>query len=143
MAIVVIIASIIAYWISTTFDDVPSALSQGVPPESYPQLLLGFMIFLCGVLFFESRARPEKAKKPIKPIVYYTAAILVVAALSIEWLGIVGAMVIVCAALPLLWKDRRYKAVGLFVILLPVIVYQLFHGVLEVQFPLGIFQHLF
>ena len=143
VAALVIVLSAIIFWVSTTFDEVPSALTQGVPPESYPQLLLGTLIFLAVILVFESRARTEKAKKPIKPIVYYTGAILVVAALSINWLGIVGAMVIACAAIPLLWGDRRYKVIGIFVVVLPVAVYQLFHGVLEVQFPLGIFQDMF
>ncbi|WP_316977102.1 tripartite tricarboxylate transporter TctB family protein [Shumkonia mesophila] len=143
VAVTVIVLSAIFFWITTTFDEVPSALTQGVPPESYPQLLLGTLIFLAVVLVFESRTRTEKSKKPIKPIVYYTGAILVVAALSINWLGIFGGMVIACAAIPLLWGDRRYKAVGTFVVVLPIAIYELFHGVLEVQFPLGIFKDMF
>lgn len=143
VAVLTIVFSLVVYWISTSFDEVPAALTQGVPPESYPQLLVGTLIFLAVVLFFESRTRPEKSRKPIKPVVYYTAVIIIVAALSIEWLGIVGAMVIACAAVPFLWGDRRYKAVGLFVVLFPLAVYQLFHGILEVQFPLGIFQNMF
>jgi putative tricarboxylic transport membrane protein len=143
VAAAVIVLSAIAFWITTTFDEVPSALTQGVPPESYPQLLLGILILLAVVLVFESRTRSEKSRKPIKPVVYYTGALLVVAALSINWLGIFGAMVIACAGIPLLWGDRRYKIVGLFVVVLPIAVYELFHGVLEVQFPLGIFKDMF
>lgn len=143
VAILVIVFAIIVFWVATSFDDVPKALTQGVPPESYPQLLAGLLIFLAVVLFFETRTRPEKKRKKPPAMVYYTAAALIVATLSIEWLGIVGAMVITCLVIPFLWGDRRSKVVGLFVVLLPLAVYQLFHGILEVQFPLGIFQNMF
>ncbi|MDX9861056.1 MAG: tripartite tricarboxylate transporter TctB family protein [Rhodospirillales bacterium] len=143
VAIVVIVLSALVYWVSTTFDEVPRALAQGVQPASYPQLLVGALIVLAIALVFESRTRPEKSKKPVKPMVYYTGAVLVVSALSINWLGIFGAMVIPCAVIPFLWGDRRTKTVIAFVVILPIVVYLLFHGVLEVQFPLGIFENLF
>ncbi|MCK9389937.1 MAG: tripartite tricarboxylate transporter TctB family protein [Sulfuritalea sp.] len=139
----VVALALVTYWVSTTFDEVPAALTQGVPPESYPQLLLGVMIVLAGVLAFQARGRTDKVKKRIKPVVSYTAAVLIVATLSIHWLGIFGAMAIGCIVIPLLWGERRYVAIGLYTILLPLAVYGLFHTVLEVQFPLGIFQNMF
>jgi len=143
VAILIIAFAIAVYWVGTTFDDVPRALTQGVPPESYPQLLAGVLIFLSVVLVFEARTRPEKRKKRPPIMVLYTTILLVIAALSITWLGIFGGMAIACVGIPLLWGDRRYKVIGLFVVLFPVVVYQLFHGILDVQFPLGIFENMF
>lgn len=143
VAILVIVFAIIIFGISTTFDDVPRALTQGVPPESYPQLLAGALIVLAVFLFFEARTRPEKTRKRPPIMVLYTALVLVAAIVSIDWLGIFGAMVIACAVIPPLWGDRRYKVIGPFIVLVPLVVYGLFHGVLKVQFPLGIFQNMF
>jgi len=143
VAIVIIVLSALVYWVSTTFDDVPKALAQGMQPAAYPQLLVGALIVLSIILVFENRARQEKSRKPVKPMVYYTGAVLAVSVLLITWLGIFGAMVIPCAVIPFLWGDRRTKAVIAFVVTLPIVVYLLFHGILEVQFPLGIFENLF
>ena len=76
-------------------------------------------------------------------IVYKTAAVLVVAALSIQWLGIFGAMLITCIGIPIMWGERRHVITVLFAILLPLAVYGLFHGILAVEFPLGIFESMF
>lgn len=135
--------SFVVLWVSTTFDEVPSALTQGVPPESYPQLLVWTLIVFAAVLAYQARGWADKKKKRVKPIVFYTMILLIVATLSIHWLGIFGAMVIGCAAMPILWGERRYWLVGLYAVIFPLLVYGLFHSVLEVQFPLGIFQNMF
>ena len=143
VALGVIVFSLVVLGVSMTFDEVPSALTQGVPPESYPQLLAWTLITFAAVLAFQARGWTDKKKKRVKPIVFYTAILLIVATLSIHWLGIFGAMIIGCAAMPILWGERRHLLVGLYAVLFPLAVYGLFHSVLEVQFPLGIFQNMF
>lgn len=143
VALGVVIFSLAVLWVSTTFDEVPSALTQGVPPESYPQLLVWTLIVFAALLAYQARGWTDKKKKHVKPIVIYTAILTIVATLSIHWLGIFGVMVIGCVAMPLLWGERRYLIVGLYAILFPLSVYGLFHGLLEVQFPLGIFENMF
>ena len=143
VALGVIIFALVVLGVSTTFDEVPSALTQGVPPESYPQLLAWTLIVFAAVLVFQARGWADKKKKHIKPIVFYTAILLVITTLTIHWLGIFGVMIIGCTAIPLLWGERRYWLIGLYAVLFPLSVYGLFHSVLEVQFPLGIFQNMF
>lgn len=143
VAATVFLFAIVVYAMTMTFDEVPAALTQGVPPESYPRLLAWVLIVLSISLVFEARKRGNVAKKPLPVMVYKTALLLVVAVASIQWLGIFGAMLITCVAMPLMWRERRHLVTGLIAILLPLAVYGLFHGILEVQFPLGIFKDMF
>ncbi len=143
VAAVVAAFAIIVYALTMTFDEVPAALAQGQPPEAYPRLLVWVLIILAIALVFEARGRPNLAQKPLPPMVYKTAALLVVAALSIEWMGIFGAMLITCVGIPVMWGERRHLITGAFAVVLSLAVYGLFHGILDVQFPLGIFESMF
>jgi len=143
VAAAVIVFAIVVYALTTTFDKVPKALTQGVPPQSYPRLLVWVLIVLSVALVFEARGRSDAVTKRAPMIVYKTAAALVIAAVSIQWLGIFGAMLITCIAVPVMWGERRHVITLLFAVLLPLAVYGLFHGILEVEFPLGIFESMF
>jgi len=143
VAAAVIVFAIVVYALTMTFDKVPKALTQGVPPQSYPRLLVWVLIALSLALVLEARGRTTAVMKRAPMIVYKTAAVLIVAALSIQWLGIFGAMLITCIGIPIMWGERRHVITVLFAILLPLAVYGLFHGILEVEFPLGIFESMF
>lgn len=143
VAAAVIVFAIVVYALTMTFDKVPKALTQGVPPESYPRLLVWILIVLSVALVFEARGRGNVVKKRTPAIVYNTAVVLVIATGSIQWLGIFGAMLITCIAIPVMWGERRHVITGLFAVVLSLAVYGLFHGILDVQFPLGIFESMF
>jgi hypothetical protein len=143
VAAVVTVFAIVVYALTMTFDKVPKALTQGVPPESYPRLLVWILIVLSVALVFEARGRGNVVMKRPPMIVYKTAAALVIATGSIQWLGIFSAMLVTCIAVPVIWGERRHVITGLFAVLLSLAVYGLFHGILEVQFPLGIFASMF
>lgn len=143
VAMAIIAFSIVVYIVTTTFDSVPKALTQGVPPESYPRLLVWVLIALAVALVFEARQLKFTAMKRPPAMVYKTALVLVVATATINWLGIFVAMITTCVAIPLLWGERRHWITGVITVLLPLAVYGLFHGILEVQFPLGIFHKMF
>jgi len=143
VAAAVIVFAIVVYALTTTFDKVPKALTQGVPPQSYPRLLVWVLIALSVALVLEARGRTSAVMKRTPMIVYKTAAALIIATVSIQWLGIFGAMLITCIAVPVMWGERRHVITVLFAVLLPLAVYGLFHGILEVEFPLGIFESMF
>lgn len=143
VALGVVAFSSVVLWLTVFFDEVPAALTQGVPPESYPKLLAWTLIVFAAILAFQALGWTDKKKKPVKPIVFQTTLLLVVATVSINWLGIFGAMIIGCVAIPILWGERRYWMIGLYAVAFPAAVYGLFHGILEVQFPLGIFKNMF
>lgn len=143
VAAVIIVFAIIVYALTTTFDSVPKALSQGVPPQAYPRLLVWVLIALSIGLIFEAHGLQNVAKKRSPAMVYKTAVVLIVAVGAIQLLGIFGTMLIACAGIPPLWGERRHWVTALFTVLLPLAVYGLFHGILQVQFPLGVFQSMF
>lgn len=133
------------YYVTTTFDEVSPLLTQNIPPEWFPRLLIWFIAILSLVLPFEHRFL-ERGKKgldedratriPAAAIV--TAGLLLVIVASIVVLGTFLAMVLVCAALPLLWGERRWKILIPYVILFPTLVALLFTKVLRVFFEPGL-----
>jgi len=143
VAAATIVFAIVVYALTMTFDKVPKALTQGVPPQSYPRLLVWVLILLSVALVLEARGRTNAVMKHAPMIVYKTAMALIIATLSIQWLGIFGAMLITCSASAVMWDERRYVITALFAVLLPLAVYGLFHGILEVEFPLGVFESIF
>ena len=133
------------YYVTTPFDEVSPLLTQNIPPEWFPRLLIWLIAILSLVLPFEHRFL-EKGKKgldedratriPAGAIV--TAALLLVVVASIIVLGTYLAMMLVCAALPLLWGERRWKILIPYVILFPTLVALLFTKVLRVFFEPGL-----
>ncbi len=133
------------YYVTTTFDEVSTLLTQNIPPEWFPRLLIWFIAILSLILPFEHRFL-ERGKKgldegresriPIGAIV--TAGLLILVVASIVVLGTFLSMVLVCAALPLLWGERRWKILIPYVILFPTLVALLFTKVLRVYFEPGL-----
>jgi len=133
------------YYVTSTFDEVSELLTQNIPPEWFPRLLIWFIVLLSLTLPFEHRflARGKKgldegreSRIPIGAIV--TAALLILVVASIVVLGTFLSMVLVCAALPLLWGERRWKILIPYVILFPTLVALLFTKVLRVFFEPGL-----
>lgn len=142
VAIVLIAFAITVYAVTTTFEEVPRSLAQGVQPATYPRMLVGVLIVLSAILFVQSRSVASKKVGLLPRKAVYTAILVVVIGLVIPYVGIVIAMMAACAAIPLLWGERRHLLTAVFAIVFPLAVYGLFHGVLEVQFPLGIFHNV-
>lgn len=131
------------FYLTTTFEEVPAALGQGVPPDQFPQLLLAAIAVLAVVMMVEAAKLPAKSRAPVPPMVYLTAGLLTVAVLAIHWIGIIAGVMIVCALLPVLWGDRRYLSVGIFTVVFPILCFFLFSKVLEIRFPKGLVETLF
>jgi putative tricarboxylic transport membrane protein len=127
-------------WIvSNGFDRVPKALAQGMQPAAYPKLLC-LVLALLGIAMAAEAIRHRQPARSAPPVLAPITAVLLLAAIClVPWIGVPGAMVLVCAIMPLLWGQRRHWITTLFAILFPACVYLLFWGVLEVRFPLGVF----
>jgi hypothetical protein len=141
-AIVIVIVSVILFWITTTFEEVPEIVAQGIQPDLFPQIIISLIVFLAIVMAYQGRAK-NKTAKSIKPMATYTAIFVLLFAVSIHWIGSVPAMIFACVALPLLWGERRYVGILIFAILFPIGVYLLFTKALDIRFPLGIFTNFF
>lgn len=133
----------IVFYLTTTFEEVPAALGQGVPPTQFPRLLVAIMVVLTGVMLYETRNLPAKRRKPVPGMVYATAALLTAAIVAIHWVGIIAALMAVCVLMPLLWGERRFVSLAVYAVLFPLLTFLLFYGVLEVRFPKGLVEVLF
>ncbi len=146
LTVVILTISGILYWLTTDFEKVADLFAQDVPPEFFPRLLIWTIVILTLALPFEHlflKRRGESLEKEradhIEPMAYLTAALLFAVVASILLLGTSLSMVAVCAALPVLWGERRIKIILLFAIILPLLVTLLFSVVLGVHFEPGIF----
>ena len=66
-AVVLAFCAAVVY-ITTTFEEVPAILSQGIPPTQFPRMMIGIIAFLTVVMMIQSQNRRDKGKKPV-PIV--------------------------------------------------------------------------
>jgi putative tricarboxylic transport membrane protein len=137
VAALIILFCAVVVGFTTTFDAVPAALAQGIPPEQFPRLLSGVIAALAVVLIFQARKGEPKKRKPVPPMVYKSAALLVVYVAVIEWIGIIPAMILFCLSLPILWGERNYVILGIYAVSFSTAVYFLFSRALDVYFPMG------
>jgi len=135
---VIVLFCALVYAITTTFDAVPLVLSHGVPPERFPRLVLGVMVVLTGLMVYQAGRRAPKVRKPIPPMVYLSAGLLVLFVIAISLIGTIAAMAVFCVALAYLWGERRFWVLGIFALVFPAVVYVLFSQLLEVRFPAGL-----
>ena len=142
VGITVFLFCAVILYLTTTFDEVPAARAQGVPPEQFPQLLLALIAGLAVLMMHQARGQEEKKRKPVPAMVYLSAGLLVLFIAVVQWVGIIVAMILFCIALPLLWGDRRYLPILVFAAVFPFFVYYLFSWVMEVHFPMGLFVNM-
>jgi putative tricarboxylic transport membrane protein len=150
VAAIIVAGAAFLFYETTRFDQIPVGLAQNVPPELFPQLLLVLIAGMAVFLPFEHIQKRREGinldttrSDRIRPITWLTGAVLFGVVLVVQWLGSVLAMVLACAALPVLWGERRLWLVALFAVLLPLAVTLLFVGLLEVNFIPGITGPLF
>ena len=108
-------------------------------------MLLWIIAGLSLVLPFEQALRGnrgavlDKARSErIHPIVYVTAAFLILVVAAIKLIGTFPVLMAACLGLPLLWNERRWKIIVPFVLLFPALVMLLFGHVLGVYFEPGL-----
>ncbi len=140
----------ILFWRTFSFASVPSSLAQNVQPTIFPRLMLISIALLTFILPFEYM---QKRKQGIdldsdrdhwpEPVVYITSAVMLFVIGIMPWLGTYVGLIIVTAALPVLWGERRLKLLVPYVLLFPAALLWLFANVLLVNFQPGIVGYLF
>jgi len=148
LAVIILAVCGFLYFISTRFEKASEQMSQNIPPEWFPQLLLVFIMALTLVIPFEHLFKGKKLltkdrQVKVKPIAIYSAALLCIIIFLMPWLGTFATMVCVCVLLPLLWGERRLKVLLPFAIVFPSLVTFLFTKVLRVYFEAGIWSKFF
>ncbi len=146
LAVMIYVICAVLYYVTSTFEEVSPLLTQNIPPEWFPRLLIWTIVALTLILPFEHRflehgaAELDKGRSDrIKPMAMVTVCLLLVTVSSVLLFGTALAMLVVCIGLPLLWGERRLKVLVPYVILFPAAVTFLFTQVLKVYFEPGAF----
>lgn len=134
------------YYVTTGFEEVSTLLSQNIPPEWFPRLLIWTIALLSLFLPFEHLTRKRESgeidkdrSERITPMAIFTAILLALVVASIPLFGTLVAMVLGCVLLPLLWGERRMKVLIPYIVIFPTAVALLFTQVLKVYFEPGAF----
>ena len=148
LAVIILVVCGFLYFVSTRFEEASEQMSQNIPPEWFPQLLLVFIMALTLIIPFEHLFKGKKVlakdrQAKVKPISIGTAALLCAIIFLMPWLGTFITMVFVCFLLPLLWGERRLRVLVPFAIVFPGLVTLLFTKVLRVYFEAGIWSRFF
>ena len=150
LAVVILAVCGVLYYLTTRFEKVPELMSQNIPPEWFPRILIWVIVLLTVIIPFEHLMH-KKGKKHldedrsarIKPISIYSAILLCCIVVSMPWLGTFLTLILVCTLLPILWGEKRVKVLLPFAVLFPGLVALLFTKVLGVFFEPGIWSKLF
>lgn len=146
LALVILAICAIVYYLTTTWEDVPELLAENIPPQWFPKLMVWVIAALALLLPFEhmfsehGKAGLDAERRERIPLIsVVTAVLLVLAVAAVAVFGTFLATVFVCAALPLLWGERRWKILIPYFVLFPIAVALLFTQVLKVYFQPGWF----
>jgi putative tricarboxylic transport membrane protein len=141
VALVILLVAGILYALTWTFEDAPRALSRGMQPREFPQLVLGLIAFLALLILFRPEPLRSEAAGTDRRAVALTVLACIVCVLLFEHLGVLLTLMLFGAFLPIAWKERRYLMVATYAIVFPLVIWGLFRGILGVHFP-GPFQAL-
>ncbi len=150
LAGIILAVCVFLWYATTTFEEVPPLLAQGITPSFFPRLVLASIVVLTLLLPFEHIAQARKGQsldedraRRIKRITYLTALLLFGILIIMPSLGTFATMILACAALPLLWGERRYLVIAAYAGIFPVLVGILFVMGLKVNFLPGIVGYIF
>ena len=135
---VIICFCVAAFWVSTTFREMPPILKRGIQPADFPQLLLITIILLTlAMMVFDPIKVREKFTKT-------TAGSLGLFALfgALTWIDLFLALGIFAASLSALWGERRPRTLILVGAGMPIIIFLLFDQIFEIRFPRGLLTNL-
>lgn len=127
-----------AYAVTLGFKEAPAAVAQNVQPATFPRLVIAVIAVLSAVMAALSFRSDSQGKRPLKPMVWVTGAMMVAFVIAFETLGFIAAMVLFALAMPLLWGERRWQLLLPFAVLFPAAVYLVFVVGLGVHFDPGL-----
>lgn len=130
----VLLFCLAAYIVTLDFKKAPPALAQNVQPASFPRLVLAVMAVFAVLIIVNSFRQPGKTPKPVRFMVWPSAAVMVGFVIAFDILGILPAMMILCFGLPIMWGEKRLSLIVPYAILFPLAIYWLFAVALGVHF---------
>ena len=150
LAVVILAVCGVLYYLTTRFEKVPALMSQNIPPEWFPRILIWVIAILTVIIPFEHLMHKkgkehldEDRSARIKLISIYSAILLCCIVVSMPWLGTFITLILICTLMPILWGEKRVKVLLPFAVIFPALVALLFTKVLGVFFEPGIWSKLF
>jgi multisubunit Na+/H+ antiporter MnhB subunit len=134
--VIVIAAGLFA--LTFGFEKMPEAITRGFGAEAFPRLVLGTIIVLAVLLAITSPAS-EPPQPRIAPMVYYSAASLLIFMAVVPVTGMLAAMFLFLVGLGYLWGERRHMLVLSTAALLTAAIWVVFVKGFGVQLPKGFF----
>lgn len=138
VAVAVLAFCAAAYAVTLGFKEAPAAVAQNVQPATFPRLVIGVIVVLAAVLAAMSFRTDSGGKRPLKPMVWITGAMMVAFVIAFDTLGFIAAMVLFSLVMPLLWGERRLQLLIPFAVLFPAAIYLVFVTGLGVHFDAGL-----
>lgn len=136
-----IVAMALVVWAWTTsFDDVPAALTQGMGPAAFPRLVLGVIIVLALWLAWTASRREPLEYEPVHPMVYATIAAVLGVIGAMMLLGIHGAVLAACIGMGRLWGERRLLLLATIAVGISLAIHFAFVRGFGIGLPRGLLQ---
>lgn len=126
------------YWLTNDFGTVPPSFAQGMQAADMPRLILAILAFLSLVMIYQGRHHAEETKPVISWRMWATVGVLLASVMLFSVLGLTLTTIMTCWVLPLLWGERRKRAVMIYAIGVPVCIYLLFTFALQLRLPQGV-----
>jgi putative tricarboxylic transport membrane protein len=134
-AAAVIAIAVALFALTFGFEKMPEAITRGFGAEAFPRLVLGTIIVLAVLLALGSSAGAPYARIP--PMVYYSAASLLIFIALVPVTGMLTAMFLFLLGLGYLWGERRHLLVLSTAALLMAAIWVVFVKGFGVQLPKG------
>ena len=129
--------AIVLFALTFGFEQMPEGITRGFGAEVFPRLVLGMIVVLSVFLFITSPM--GAALERIPPMVYYSAAALLLFMALAPLAGMLPAMLVFLLGLGWLWGERRAWLLALSALLLTALIWAVFVRGFRVQLPQGYF----
>ncbi len=135
--VLLIVASIILFAITFTFDSVPAAFAQGMQADVMPRLLLALIVLLSGAMIIGGWKDKEPERQAIPMPVWATMALLALAGALIQSLGVSIIVFLAALILPVLWGEKLRPFLLAYALSGPIAIYLIFTVALQLRLPQG------
>ena len=143
VSFVIIIFSLILFYFTFYFDEVPPILNRGIQPATFPKGLLIIIISLTLILYFFSLKNPWKKQTALPKTFSYTLIILILFAIIAKTLDFFLGLSFFSFTISYFWGERRKLLLFFVAVIFPLLVFIFFATILNLRFPGGILTDLY
>ena len=138
VSVVIIIVTITAIYISTTFKKMPPILKRGIQPSDFPQLVCGLIIFL--TILMSAFDPVQKLESATRQTLYtFFAILLFICLVPVDLFLSLG---IFATVLAISWGEKKIARLCCIGLVVPMSVFFLFDLAFSIRFPRGILTNL-